>query len=275
MNAARRTFVTGILTFVSVAALTGQSAPPAAAPALTPAQMEAFLLNAKIISSRDAGKGVTGTTRVTLSDGQITHDAQIQSVDIFKSVFEAGAASEINFRDSYRYNIAAYRVARLIGFNSVPMSVERDVNGKKSAVTWWIDDVMMDEGQRVKKKTVGPSPQRFAEQLQIMKIFDELILNKDRNSGNLLWTKDWTMWLIDHTRSFRLVRELQRPNELVRCDRTLLEGMRRMTPDSLAKAVGDSLTAQEQEALLARRDLLVQHFDARVAKLGENVLFTR
>jgi hypothetical protein len=47
-----------------------------------------------------------------------------------------------------------------------------------------------------------------------------------------------------------------------------------MTAESLAKAVGNSLTESEQEAVLARRDLLVKHFDDRVAKLGEAVLFT-
>jgi hypothetical protein len=33
------------------------------------------------------------------------------------------------------------------------------------------------------------------------------------------------------------------------------------------------LTKAEQEAVIARRDLLVQHFEDRIAKLGENILF--
>ena len=37
-----------------------------------------------------------------------------------------------------------------------------------------------------------------------MRIWDELIQNRDRNQGNILWTHDWTLWLIDHTRAFRL-----------------------------------------------------------------------
>ena len=69
-----------------------------------------------------------------------------------------------------------------------------------------------------------------------MKIWDELIQNKDRNRGNLLWTSDWSMWLIDRTRAFRLGKELVTPNDLTRCDRRLLEGMRALTTESLAKA---------------------------------------
>jgi len=236
--------------------------------------MEAFLLKAKVTNRRDAGSGVTGSSRVTLSDGRLTHDAHVQAVDVARAVFTAGKASEVNFKDTYRYNIAGYRLARLIGLANVPMSVERNIEGKLAAVTWWVDDVQMDEGARLKKKTMAPDVQRFAKQIQVMKIWDELIQNKDRNGGNLLWTSDWSMWLIDHTRAFRLGKELVAPADLTRCDRRLLDGMRALTAESLAKALGDSLTKEEQGAVLARRDLIVKHFDDRIAKLGEGILFT-
>jgi len=62
---------------------------------------------------------------------------------------------------------------------------------------------------------------------------------------------------------------------LVRCDRGLLERLRALTPEALSQAVGNSLTKGEQEALLARRDLIVKHYDDRIARLGEPVvLFT-
>jgi hypothetical protein len=50
--------------------------------------------------------------------------------------------------------------------------------------------------------------------------------------------------------------------------------MRALTAESLAKAVGDSLTKEEQAVVIARRDLIVKHFDDRIAKLGEGILFT-
>ena len=65
-----------------------------------------------------------------------------------------------------------------------------------------------------------------------------------------------------------------RQTDLTRCDRRLLDGMRALTAESLAKAVGDSLTKEEQGAVLARRDLIVKHFDDRISKLGEGILFT-
>jgi hypothetical protein len=237
--------------------------------------MESFLLKARVSNLRDAGSGVTNSRRATLSDGQLTHDVHIQTVDIAQPVFEAGRNTELNFKDTYRYNIAGYRVAKLIGLTTVPMSVERAVEGKIAAVTWWVDDVQMDEKDRMKTKTLGPDPVRTNKQIQIMRIWDELIQNRDRNQGNILWTNDWTMWLIDHTRAFRLGTNLLRPEQLTRCDRGLLERLRALTPESLSQAVGNSLTKQEQEALLARRDRIVKHYEERIARLGEPVvLFT-
>jgi hypothetical protein len=234
--------------------------------------METFLLKARIVKMKDAGEGVTLSRRATLSDGQLTHDAHIQTVDIATPVFQAGKNTEVNFKDSYRFNIAGYRLARLIGLDTVPMSVERNIEGKAAAITWWIDDVKMDEKARLKAKTLGPNPGRTTQQIQIMRVFDELIQNRDRNQGNIVWTSDWTMWLIDHTRAFRLGKDLLKPEQLTRCDRGLLDRLRAMTPESLAQAVGSSLTKEEQGAILIRRDRIVKHYEERIARLGEPVV---
>ena len=156
MDTVRRSLLLGVFLVVCTSALlAGQGVPPVATPSLTQEEMEAFLLKAKISNRRDAGSGVTGSSRITLSDGRLTHDAHMQAVDIARPVFQAGKASEMNFKDTYRYNIAGYRLARLIGLDNVPMSVERNIEGKVAAVTWWIDDVMMDEKARKKKKATA------------------------------------------------------------------------------------------------------------------------
>jgi hypothetical protein len=277
MDVRLRSRVLGAILLVGLApTLFAQGAPaPAPTPALSPEAMEAFLLKARVSNMRDAGSGVTNSRRATLSDGQLTHDAHVQTVDVAQQVFEAGRNTELNFKDTYRYNIAGYRVAKLIGLTTVPMSVERAIEGKIAAVTWWVDDVQMDEKERMKTKSQGPDPVRTSKQIQIMRVWDELIQNRDRNQGNILWTHDWTLWLIDHTRAFRLNTNLLKPEQLSRCDRGFLERLRAVTPESLAQAVGNSLTKQEQEALLARRDKIIKHYDERIARLGEPVvLFT-
>ena len=216
MTWARRTAVLVLLVGVcGVAPCLAQNAAAPAPAVLAPQEMEDFLLHAPIVAKKGRLKGVTNAQRVTLSDGRVTHDAQVQDVDISKAIFEVGPKNtEINFKDTHRYNIAAYRLSVLLGLDNVPMSVQRTVDSKPAAVTWWIDDVMMEEGERQKKKVVGPDPARTSSYIHILRVFDELIQNRDRNAGNILWTRDWTMWLVDHTRAFRLGKDLLKPELL-------------------------------------------------------------
>jgi hypothetical protein len=83
------------------------------------------------------------------------------------------------------------------------------------------------------------------------------------------------MWLIDHTRAFRLGKNLLNPDNLSRIDRALLDKLRTLDPAVFTAAVGKTLTKGEIEALLHRRDLIVKRFDERIASLGEaRVLYT-
>jgi hypothetical protein len=252
------------------APVAAQQAVPSAAVTLSPEAMEQFLLHAEIVRTRSAQGGITNTQRATLSDGVLTHDAQIQTIDEAKSVFKPpNGPTEYNFTDSYRFNVAGYRLAVLLGLDNVPMSVERRVNGKRAAVTWWIDDVMMDERVRIKKPVPSPDSNRTAAQIHVMRVFDELIQNRDRNLGNVLWTTDWKLWMIDHTRAFRMGQDLLNPKLLERIDRTLFEKIKALTRESVSAAAGSSLTGFEIQALLSRRDAIVKLFEAKIAEKGE------
>ncbi|MFB3902177.1 MAG: hypothetical protein ACE15E_01885 [Acidobacteriota bacterium] len=236
---------------------------------LTLAEKEAFLRNAKVIRSQAAKKGITGSVRATLSDGTLTNDASIQRIDFYRSTYNTPAGLQIGFRDSYKFNIAAYRLAVLLGIDNVPPSVERSYDGTKGAYTWWIEDVVMDEGERLKRKISPPDARCWNEQMHLVRVFDQLIDNIDRNVQNLLITKDWKIWMIDHTRAFRPGTELRKPSELQKCDRKLLDRLRVLTSEQLKAELGDYLTKSEIKGLLARRDLLVRHFEA----LGEACLY--
>lgn len=247
------------------AAAAGVAAPAA----LSTSQIEAFLLNATIVKSRKIGKGITGSVVATMTDGRVTHDAHIQHVDIVRR-------EDRNFKDHWRYNIAAYRVARLLGLVNVPVSVERRIDNRPAAVTWWVDGVLMDEEERMereKNKTAPPWPSvRTLGYQQTMRVFDELIANADRNAGNLLWTKDGTLWLIDHTRAFRPQRVLKKADRLVRCDRAVWKGLQDLTIESLTTAVDGTLTKDEIRAVMARRDRIVKHFGEKLETRGEEAI---
>ena len=162
----------------------------AAAAPLSDKEKEQFLLQGKITKKKGIRTGTTGTTRMTLRDASFTHDAQLQTIDVFKDRFQTASGMELNFRDSYKFNIAAYRLDRLINLNMVPVSVERKVSGKPGSVTWWVDDVKMMEAERYKKKISPPNRAEWLDQMSNVRVFNELVYNTDPNLGNLLITRD-------------------------------------------------------------------------------------
>lgn len=244
---------------------------PAALTQLTDARIEEFLLHGKVTKRHGTNKGVTLSIRATLSDGTLTHDAHIQSIDEKKQQFDTGRGVEFNFRDTWMYNVAAYRLDRLLGLNLVPVSVARRFGTEDAAYTWWVDDVAMDEGERLKKKVSAPDIAVWNQQMQLVRLFDQLIANTDRNLGNLLITHDWRVWAIDHTRAFRLNREPKSVGNVTRCDRQVLDKLKQLDRDTLRKQLNRVLTIDEIDAVLARRDAIVKHLEAA----GPSVLFDR
>jgi len=250
---------------------------PVAAPALTQAEIRDFLLTAKVIRSRSISKGVTSPKRLTLTNGTLTHDAAFQAIDERQQVATlAGGgrstAVEMNFVDAYRYNIAAYELAGLLGLDyMMPVHVERRWDGKKGSLSWWVDTIM-DEGERLKRKIQPPNATGWNHQMYRMRVFAALTRDTDRNVGNVLITPEWKVMMIDFTRAFRLQTELIYAKDLGKIDRALLPRLEALTKDGVKQAVGDYLTTAEIEAVIKRRDVIVAHFKKLIAELGESAV---
>jgi hypothetical protein len=246
-------------------------------PTLTPEQQREFLLNARIVSSRKVGIGVTGSLRLTLSDGTITHDAHFQSIDERSTAEDIRQgrkrAGELRFADSYKFNIAAYELARLLGLGDMmPVTVERRYRGQPGSLSWWVDDVLMDENEREKTSALPPNSVAFARERQRMFVFAELLRDTDRNKGNVLYTKDWRLIMIDFTRAFRVDRELRQPDILQQCERGLYERLQTLTREQVDAATRNYLTGSEIAAVMSRRQLIVDRLAALIKERGEKAV---
>ena len=252
-----------------------QAAPTVPAAPLDQEAAKHFLLTAKIGKIKTLSTGVTRPRRVTLSDGTLTHDAVFQIVDESKSIerFPTGRV-EIDFRDSWHFNIAAFELARAIGLEGmVPPCVSRIIQSERGSLCWWVI-WKWDEKMRVAEKIVPPNTVEWQKQWDVMRVFRELVDDTDRNQTNMLITEDWKVWMVDFTRAFRKTHALRKPEDLRRCPKTLLERIRALDDATVRAATSEHLRPGEIDAVLVRRKLIVEHFDALVAEKGADaVLF--
>jgi hypothetical protein len=266
----RRLFGRRIIAAVAMCLLGVPLATAADDTTLTKEQIKEFLLTAKIVGARESSKGITHPARLTLSDGKLTHDASFQRIDEHKTNLQmASGRTELMFVDSYKYNIAAYALAEMLGVEDMlPVYVERKYKGDSGSLSWWLP-VKMDEEERVKQKVTVPDPDGWNNQMYRIRVFDQLIYDDDANLTNILIGEDWKIWRIDFSRAFRRQKDLRDPSDLVRCDRQLLEKMKTLDGDQLAEKTKHYLTKDEVKAVMARRDKIVARFQQLISEKGE------
>ncbi len=232
-----------------------------------------FLRSAEVVAAVQTSTGITQPWRLTLTDGTVTHDALFQSVDTRKDVARLGDRRELNFVDSYRYNIAAYRLAGLLGLDAmIPVTVEREWNGTTGALSWWIEDVMFDEATRIEQGQRPDDIAAWSAQLARVTVFAELVHDTDRNKTNTLYTRDWQLYMIDFSRAFRIWDRLQRPENLLSIETALFERLVMLTRHQVEDTLGPFLTDGEVGGVLKRRDRLVEHFEQLIDLKGREVV---
>ena len=219
--------------------------------------MEAYLKTASVEKVVELPIGVTRPKRAYLSAGGPAGSFAWKPL-------RPGVQS--GYFESYKSEIAAYELDKLLGLNMVPVVVERVVKGDEGAAVLWLEGVRSWEAV-----LPLPKPATWNRELARMKMFDDLISNGDRNKGNLLVDDDWHLFLIDHSRAF--VTDVKLPQELQTIDRALWEKMLALDEPTLARTLGTWLDSRQRQAMLRRRDEMKKRIDALVAKSGQAVFF--
>ena len=223
-------------------------------------RVEEALLEGEIVEQEALSDGITHPVRLTLRHGGVELRAVYKNVDEETRDVTRSTMIEEHFTDRYVYELAAYRLDRLLGMGLVPPTVLREVDGKRGSVQYWIEDAV-SLGEMI---TAGRQPrnvERFRVNKISMNVLDALIYNIDRRPVHILIEPaDESFYLIDHTRSFRENKDL--PPFLVDWDGTLdptLAARLRDLKDGDFRAVLEGLVTEKQiKALLARRERLLR-----------------
>ena len=259
----------GLLATTVTAAAAGQAAPVAASSAATQcarawtgmeAAIERQLATAPVVTMEAVPIGVTKPQRGTFAPGGPAARFAWKALP---------PARRNGFLESYKAEIAAYRLDRLLGMGMVPPVVERTIEGKVGAAVYWIEHTT---GWDKDKPVQGPEPE-WSKQISRMKLFDQLIANVDRNQGNLLYDRDWHLFLIDHSRAFTSRTSTDGIAAINTVDRGLWTKMDALTAADVSRALGAWLSPAEQQALLTRRDRMRQAIQKLVKQKGASRVF--
>ncbi len=229
--------------------------------ALTDGELEAFLASADIVNSEELGMGVTKPLRLTLEQDGVTLRAIFKGED---TDISGGSGSRFNQRanivDSYKHDIAAYRLDKFLGIDLVPVTIEREFDGRSGALQFWVEDAVSTFEMREKNIPVYPVCD-VQEQYDLMRVLDILIFNEDRNQTNVLFEKErGLVRLIDHSRAFRTHRG--RPasfkDSRIRMPAQLAQRLRALDRETLHELIGDYVGRKQMRALLKRRDEILR-----------------
>ncbi|NGX15810.1 metallophosphoesterase [Wenzhouxiangella sp. XN24] len=181
---------------------------------MSDAEIEAFLLTADVTEVDAAGDAEV--QRVVLEHDGRRLDAVFNTVDTAPGLESRRWRRGDEQAERFGYEIAAYRVDRLLELGMVPVTVEREIGDARGSLRLWIPG-SFSERQRQAQQIPFTGACDLAGQYQLMSAFDVLILNAVHDLGTLRYDEDWRLWLTDQSEAFGVasdVRAMLRNSEL-------------------------------------------------------------
>jgi len=227
----------------------------------TAKDIEAFLGEARVaVVEKDVESGRTMPWRVTLDDGRIKARA------LFKYINRPGVPP---IRHSFRYELAAYSLSRLLELEIVPPVVEREIEGTAGALQWYVENCL-SERDRERTRKEPPDLQAFLQRLDVIQVFEALVNDECGDKDDTLIHLDtWKICRIDFAGAFGPTRTIAPACSLQRCSRELFNRLNRLTREALADRLGNYLSLEEIKAIFERQQRIVEHLKALIKDKGE------
>ena len=234
-------------------------------PFKTDEQILDFLATAEVIKSKELSSGSTKPLKVLLEKNGVRANA------IFRTIDQSNGSGPRQFRDSYLFEVAAYETSRLLDLRNVPPAVVRVLGRQQGSMQLWVE-AARSETDRIAAGEAPVSPSTLVYQKHLVRVFDHLIHNFDRNTGNILMDSTGQMWMIDHTRSFKASAGFPEGPGVVVCERDLWRRLKSLDLKALKKSLAPHLSQLQLAALIKRHQRLVADLELLIAERGEDAV---
>jgi hypothetical protein len=228
-----------------------------------------FLRTARVVTRKTLNEGINHEQKLLLERDGIQAHAIFRTVHLELRRRRIAGRYYVRFLDDYAHECAAYRLARRLGLDDVPPAVLRRIDSTPGSVQIWVEGARDETAAGFRP----PHPMAWVKQVWDRVLFDLLILNVDRNPGNVLAGPDYRLWLFDHGRAFEPQGVLLAPDALQKVNRRAWEQLRGMSDRELKDVVREFLDAEQLDALVARRALLAERVERLVSEQGEAAVF--
>jgi hypothetical protein len=230
------------------------------------AEIEAYLRSAQIVKLDELSVGVTKPKKATLAPGGLV--AHLAWKAIPPGMYQGSW-------ESYKAEVAAYELDKLLALDMVPPTVEKTYRGDRGAAVMWASPTksFKEFGGTGAPTPPGAKQMWWTRQIVKAKMFDNLIANTDPNLGNWLVDPSWNIILIDHSRCFTTTKTMQ--HEMTRVEPVLWDKIQTLTEASLKPIIGQWMDAGQLRAVIQRRDKMRDIVDQLVKTKGAAFVFMR
>ncbi len=228
------------------------------------ADIEAYLRSARIVRTERTDRGVTQPVRAFFEPGGLVESMTWKALAPGRSR---------GYYESYKSEIAAYEMDKLLALNMVPPKVEREIDGTVGVAIMWIE-----RAQSFAKLGGAPRPPTakmamWTRELIRAKMFHNFIGDIDPNLGNWLVDPAWHVILIDQSRALTTTTKLV--HEMQHIDQPLWERMGALSEEAVTRALSQWLDRNQVRALIERRGRMAEQIDRLVRSKGEAQVFVR
>ena len=175
---------------------------------------------------------------------------------------------------SWRYEIAACKLARLLGLDIIPPTVERPVEGVRGALQLYVED-SLSERDRERLGLRSPDEAAFRRALDEIRIFESLCGARCGDKDDTLIHKpSWKICRVDFSEAFPVDPGLDETCPLERCPRRLYERLLRTARSMVESELKPYLSDSEINSLCERKKRIVARLQQLMNEKGERaVLF--